>query len=145
MAEEIRTIIREFVTALTKGDLDKAASYCAEDIVWENTEGRFEGLEEFRRYAGWMSSTMSDMIFSEAGVGVLVEGDHAAFEHRFAGIFEGQRVEWLALCAYELAGGKIQRVRTVQDRLAILQQGAKGWLEETLVNSLVKRVEKGLH
>jgi hypothetical protein len=88
---------------------------------------------------------MTDMSFSESGAGILVEGDKAAFEHRFSGIFEGQRVAWLALCAYELAGGKIQRVRTVQDRLAILQQGAKGWLEKTLVNSLVKRVEKGLH
>jgi ketosteroid isomerase-like protein len=145
MAEENRETIHEFVTALTKGDLEKAASHCTEDVVWENTEGTFEGLEEFKRYASWMSSTMSDMTFSEAGVGILVEGDHAAFEHRFVGTFEGQRVEWLALCAYELTGGKIQRVRTVQDRLAILQQGAKGWLEETLVNSLVKRVEKGLH
>jgi hypothetical protein len=70
-------------------------------------------LDEFKRYATWMCTTMTDMSFSESGAGILVEGDKAAFEHRFSGIFEGQRVAWLALCACELAGGKIQRVRTV--------------------------------
>jgi hypothetical protein len=36
-------------------------------------------------------------------------------------------------------------MRIAYDRLTILQQAAKGWLEETVVSSLVKRAEKGLH
>jgi len=51
----------------------------------------------------------------------------------------------LALCIYQPASGKIHRMRTTYDRLGLLQQGAKGWLEETVIHSLVKRVEKGLH
>ncbi len=80
-----------------------------------------------------------------SGVGILVAGHKAALEHRFAGTYEGQPVEWLALCVYELADGKIHRMRTTYDRLGLLQQGAKGWLEETVIHSLVKRIEKGLH
>jgi ketosteroid isomerase-like protein len=143
--EEIRSTLYEFVTALVKGDVEKAASYCTEDVVWENPEGTFEGMDELKRYASWMSTTVADSNFSESGVGILVQGDRAAFEHRFTGTYEGQHVEWLALCVYELADGKIQRMRTTYDRLAILHQAAKGWLEETLINSLVKRAEKGLH
>jgi hypothetical protein len=51
----------------------------------------------------------------------------------------------LGLCIYEFADGKIRRLRTVYDRLGMMQQGAKGWLEETVIHPLVKRVEKGLH
>jgi len=144
MSEEIRATLREFVTALTKGDVEGAAALCTEDVVWETPEGRFEGLDELKRYVAWTTQTVADMSYAESGVGILVEGDKAAFEHRFAGAYEGQPVEWLALCTYELAGGQVRRLRTVHDRLAILQQGAKGWLEETLIHSLVKRAEKGL-
>jgi ketosteroid isomerase-like protein len=143
--EEIRSTLHEFVTALTTGDAEKAATFCTEDVVWENPEGTFEGIDELKRYASWMTAAVADPSFSESGVGILVQGDQAAFEHRFAGTYEGQHVEWLALCTYELADGKIQRMRTTYDRLAILQQAASGWLEETLINSLVKRAEKGLH
>ena len=145
MSEEIRATLREFVTALTKGDVEKAAALCTEDVVWETPEGRFEGIAELKRYVAWTTQIVAGMSYSESGVGILVEGDKAAFEHRFAGSYEGQPVEWLALCIYELVGGKIHRMRTMHDRLSILQQGAKGWLEETLIHSLVKRVEKGLH
>jgi ketosteroid isomerase-like protein len=145
MSEEIKANMRQFLAALTKGDVEIAASFCTEDVIWETPEGTFEGIEEFKRYGAWTNQIMADLSFSESGVGILVEGDKAAFEHRFSGIYEGQPVEWPALCVYEFADGKIGRLRTVQDRLGILQQGAKGWLEETLIHSLVKRVEKGLH
>jgi len=36
---------------------------------------------------------------------------------------------WLALCPYELADGKIHRIRRTYDR--------PGWLEGTVVHSLV--------
>lgn len=38
----------------------------------------------------------------------------------------------------------MHRMRTVHDRLGMLQQGAKGWPEESLLHSLVERAEKGL-
>jgi uncharacterized protein YaiE (UPF0345 family) len=88
---------------------------------------------------------MEDSSFTETGIGILVQGDQAVFEHALSGTYEGEKVEWLALCVYEFSGGKIQQMRTVSDRLSILQQAAKGWLEETVVSSLVNRAEKGLH
>jgi hypothetical protein len=48
------------------------------------------------------------------------------------------------MCAYEFSGDKVQKMRTVDDRLTMLKQAAKGWLEETIVHSLIKRAEKGL-
>jgi predicted ester cyclase len=128
-----------------EGDVEKALSFCAEDATWIAPEGTFQGKEELRRYATWMKSALQDRSFTEEGIGILVRGDQAAFEHTFEGTFEGEKVRWLAMCAYEFSEGKIQHMRTVSDRLSILQQAAKGWLEETVVSSLVKRAEKGLH
>jgi hypothetical protein len=54
------------------------------------------------------------------------------------------RAEVLAMCAWEFNNGKIQRMSTVMDRLSMARQGAKGWLAKWLVNSIVKRAEKGL-
>jgi predicted ester cyclase len=143
--EEVKTMMRDFVTALTQGEVETALSFCAEDATWVAPEGTFQGTEELKRYAAWMAGTMQDNSFTEAGIGILAQGDQAVFEHTFAGTFEGERVTWLALCVYEFSHGKIQHMRTVYDRLSILQQAAKGWLEETVVSSLVKRAEKGLH
>jgi hypothetical protein len=49
------------------------------------------------------------------------------------------------MCAYEFTNDKIKEVRTVYDRLLMAKQAAKGWLSKTLVNSIVKQAEKGLH
>jgi ketosteroid isomerase-like protein len=143
--EEIRSTLRAFLTALTEGDAEKALSYCTDDVVWEAPEGTFEGRDEVKRYAAWTSTAVQDFSYTESGVGILVQGNQAAFEHRFSGTYEGQPVKWLGLCIYELADGKIHRMRTAQDRLAILEQAAKGWLEEAMINTMVKRAEKGLH
>ena len=138
-------MMHDFVTALTKGDVEKALSFCAEDATWVAPEATFQGKEELKRYATWMTGTVLDSSFTEAGIGILVRGEQASFEHTFAGTFEGEKIEWLAMCAYEFSQGKIQHMRTVYDRLSILEQAAKGWLEETVISSLVKRAERGLH
>ena len=53
------------------------------------------------------------------------------------------RSKYLALCAYEFKDGKIQRLRTVFDRLVMAQQAAAGWFGRMAVNGIVKRMGKG--
>jgi ketosteroid isomerase-like protein len=142
---EIKQAMREFVAALTSGDADKALSYCTESASWITPEGTFQGVEAVRRYVSWMGTTVTNVRFEDSGIGILVQGDQAFYEHTFSGTYEGETVQWAAVCAYEFSDGKIQRMRIAYDRLTILQQAAKGWLEETVVSSLVKRAEKGLH
>jgi hypothetical protein len=143
--EKVASLIREFVTALTKGDVDKAISFVAEDATWITPEGTFQGKEEIRRYMNWTNDFVKDMTYTETGIGLMVQGDQAAYEHSFEGTIEGERVNWLAMCGYNISGELIQHMRTTQDRLGVLQQAAQGWLEETMINAIVKRAEKGLH
>ena len=146
MAEEkIAGIMRDFVKAMAKGDVEKTLAFIAEDGVWVNPNGTFRGKEELRRYQTWMAQCMRDVSITECGNGIIAQGNKAFFEHVIAGTMDGQRAEVLAMCAYEFSGDKIKETRTTFDRLSLAKQAATGWLPRKLVNSMVKQAEKGLH
>jgi hypothetical protein len=65
--------------------------------------------------------------------------------HILEGSYEGMKYQILALGICEFKGDKIQHVRTVYDRLSLAKQLAKGQIAKTAVNSIINRMEKGLH
>ena len=142
--EKIASIMREFVGTLAKGDVEKGLSCFAEDATWVCPMGTFQGKDELRRYLTWMAQSMQDQTVTESGLGIMVQGNKAFFEHILGGTMEGMRVEALAMCAYEFSDEKIQQIRTVFDRLSMAQQAAKGWFPKWLVGSIAKRAAKGL-
>jgi len=143
--EKLESIMRDFLAALGARDVEKALSFLAEDAIWALPEGTFRGKEEIRRYMKWGAQSFPDLAYKETGIGIVVRGNKAVYEHVFTGTIQGAKCEWLALCAYEFTGEKIQRLRTVYDRLSMMKQAARGWFGKTIVNSLVGRAEKGLH
>ena len=146
MAEEkIAGIMREFVGTMAKGDVEKTLSFFTDDATWVCPQGTFKGKEELRRYLTWMAESMRDAPVTESGLGIMVQGNRAFFEHVIGGTMEGMRAEVLAFCAYEFTDdGKIQTVRSAYDRLSMAQQVAKGWFPKWLVGLIVKQAEKGL-
>jgi len=58
---------------------------------------------------------------------------------------DGRKFEIPAMIVYDVSDDKIQQYRSLYDRLSIAKQAAKGWLEKKTVNSIVNRMEKGLH
>lgn len=142
--EKIAGIMRDLIQAVEKKDLEKALSLFADDAVWVLGEGSFKGKGELKRYLSWLFDLCQNVKVTESGNKIIVQGDRAFYEHIWSATIQGVRVEWLAMCAYEFSGEKIQQVRTVEDRLSIAKQAAKGWLPKWIVNSVVKRAEKGL-
>ena len=146
MAEEkIASIMRDVSKTLETGEVEKALSFFAEDGVWVTPNGTFKGKQELRRYLTYMAESMRDVTIRETGNKIIAQGNKAFYEHVIAATIEGKRVEGLAMCAWEFTNDKVQEVRTVYDRLLMAKQAAKGWFAKTLVNSIVKQVEKGLH
>ena len=143
--EKIESIMRDFLAALGARDVEKALSFLAEDATWVLPEGTFRGKGEIGRYLRWMMQSIPDFAYSEAGIGIVVRGNKAAYEHVLTATIRGAKCEWLALCAYEFTGEKIQRLRTVNDRLSVVKQAARGWFQRAIVNSLLRQAEKGLH
>jgi len=142
--EKIPGIMREFVKAMEKGDVEKQLSLLTEDAVWVNPNGTFKGKEELRRYLTVFLGSTKDLKVTECGNGIIVQGNKAFFEHVIGGAVDGRRAEVLAMCAYEFSGDKIKAVRTTYDRLSMAQQAATG-LGKWMANMIVKQMEKGLH
>jgi limonene-1,2-epoxide hydrolase len=145
MAEvEVKGIMRDFVKVIEQGDVEKALGFLTDDVTYSIPQGSFKGKEEVKRLLTWMSQTMSGIKVTESGLGIIGAGNKAVFEHDIEGTVEGQRVKYLAMCAYEFKDGKIQHLRTVFDRLTMAQQAATGWFAKMAVNGIVKRMGKGL-
>jgi len=140
----IENIMRDFVKTLESGDVEKELSFFTDDAVWDAPEGVFKGKDELKGYLTWAAETFRGAKARDAGIGIITQGNKAAYEQIWSGTFEGVRWENPFLCSYEFSGEKIQRIRTVQDRLSLVKQVAKGWFPKKIVNSLVAKAEAGL-
>ena len=143
--EELINIMRRFRDVLNKKDLEKSLSFFAEDADWVNPNGEFKGKEEIKNYFKWAFEINPDQKIIESGVKIIAEEDKAVYEHILEGSFEGMKYQILALCIYEFKGDKFQHLRTTYDRLSMAKQLAKGPVAKTAVNSIINRMEKGLH
>jgi len=142
--EKIEGVIRDFTEAEVKKDVEKALAFFAEEATWVTPFGTFKGKEELKRYLTWMAQSTPDLTVADAGIGIMVQGNKAVYEHVLSGTIEGMKCEWLAMCVYEFSDEKIQHLRTVFDRLALAKQVAKGWFAKRVIGSIIKRAEKGL-
>jgi len=143
--KRIEGMMRDFVKAVEGKDVEKALSFLADDADYITPEGTFKGKGELRRYLTWVIQSSPDQKILDAGIGIMVKGGKGVYEHNVVATYKGTKYEVPTICVYEFNGDKIQHLRTVSDRLTIVKQVAKGWLEKTIVNSFLSRMEKGLH
>jgi len=137
-------MMRDYVQSTESGDFEKAMQFCLDDIVWETPMGIFKGKEGLQKYYTWLVENVKDCKITETGNGIVVQGDKAFFEHAISGVMQGEKVSFLALCAYEFSDNKIKKLRTVFDRLSIAEQASSKWLEKKFVNMIVNQMQKGL-
>jgi len=147
--EKIVSVIRDFVEAYVKRDVEKMLSFLTEDAVWVLPDYPFplKGKEEVKRYLTWETQRIPDFKIRDAGIGIMVKGNKAVHEQVFEGSMpEGRRFREIpGIAVYEFNGEKIQRHRMYYDRLSMGKQVAKGRFEKKVVSLIVNRWEKGLH
>jgi ketosteroid isomerase-like protein len=143
--EKLKNTVREFLAAYAKRDLEKALSFMTEDAVWKTPANTYRGKDAVRRYLTWEFETVTSLTVTETGAGLMVQGNQALIEHTLAGTIRGESCEWLAMCAYELRDAKIQALRTVYDRLTLVQQSSTGWLESKIVDLVARQTESGMN
>lgn len=146
MAEkEMENTIRDFVDALEKKDNDRALSFFSDDAKWFTAEGTFIGRDEIKRYLAWMSKTLTDMKFTDDGVGIIIQEDKAVYQSIYESTYEGIKIKVGIVCTYEFSGDRIKNHWIITDRLSMAKQIAKGPIAKMAVNTIVSRMEKGLH
>jgi len=143
--KEIERIIRDFVDALEKKDIDRALSYFIDDATWFTTQGIFKGREEIKRYVSWMSKNLTGAKFTDGGIGIIIQGNKAVYQTIFESIYEGIKIKVDNVCTYEFSGEKIRNHWIITDRLSMAKQAATGPIARKAVNTIIARMEKGLH
>jgi hypothetical protein len=144
--EKITSVMHDFIDAVNKRDVERAASYFQDDATWQTAEGTFKGMSEIKHYLTWANQTVQNTKVAETGIGLLVKGNTAVYESDQGGTYNGNGFSVRTICIHEFNGEKFQNVRTIHDRLDILKQTAatQGWFVRRTVNSIINRAEKGL-
>jgi ketosteroid isomerase-like protein len=145
--EKIVSVIRDFVEAYVKRDVEKTLSFLTEDVVWVQPEGTFKGKGEVKRLLAWLPQSFwwSQVKVRDAGVGILVRGNKAVYEQIIEGVSaHGRTYEAPAISIFEFSGEKIQQHRTLCDRMTLGKQGCGGWVGRRILMGILNTWEGGL-
>jgi ketosteroid isomerase-like protein len=151
--EKTVSIIRDFVEAYMKRDVEKTLSFLTEDVVWVQSEGTFQGKDEVKRLLAWLPKSFwySQVKVRDAGVGILVKGNKAVCEQIVEGVSAHDRTyEAPTISIFEFSGERIQQYRTLCDRMTLGKQGCGkegygGWLDRKILGGILNTWEGGLH
>ena len=148
----VARVVDRWREAYDRRDVEGVLDLMADDVVWVLAPGAFTGKEEVRRFLEWdarLSPTVGGRL---SGIGILVKDNVVAVMERLAeASAEGITYHYPIVTIFELGDdGKIRRMRSYYDKLAIIQRvantypGVKGWVLKKLVHFLVAQGEKGL-
>lgn len=145
MSEEKHAeLIYGLIKALEENDIEKALSFCTDDVTFVSPVGTFSGKEKVRDFFKWMIDTIQEIKFTKTGIEILVQGDKAVDEHIVTGKHDGEEVEISSICTYQFSNGKIKKMRDAYDRLTLVNQAVKGWLPKKIVGAIIQQSRKGL-
>ena len=124
---EIQDLMRGCLKAMEENNFEKAFSFFAEDGVFINPFGRFQGKEQISKFMAFADKQMGRWTAEEAGIGIIVKGQKGFFEHLVKATVQGKAVETPAMCAWEFdENNKVKEIRTIYDRFSTMQQAATG-------------------
>jgi len=122
MSEENVEIVRRMYEAYFRGDFETALSAFAEDVVWEDMNGTYQGrdgvVEATTRWTGaWddLRQELEDIRDAEGGDVVV------ALRQSGRGKGSGVWVQTVTGWIYMISGGEISRVRLFTDPATAMQ------------------------
>ena len=142
--QEMENTLRGFVDSLEKKDIDRTLSFFTDDAAWFTAQGTFKGKEEIKKYVSWMSKNLTDVKFSDIGVGIIAKGNKAVYQSTYDAKYNGIKIKVGNVCTYEFSEDKIKNHWITTDRLSMVKQVATGPIARKIVNSFIARTEQGL-
>jgi ketosteroid isomerase-like protein len=148
---EVARAIEEYRNAYQARDVDRMLALFANDAELTVAPGTFRGKDEIRKLLEWDVRLSPGVSVRDTGVGVVVSGRAGVSERVVSLTFDGIPYEEQAATVYELDDvGKIRRLRSYCDKLALMDQiassypGIKGWIFKKLTGYVVGQGRKGL-
>jgi uncharacterized protein (TIGR02246 family) len=147
----IRDVLERFRDAYDRRDVDGALELFTDDAVLVFAPSAFKGKDDIRHGLEWNARLSPISKTRLSGIEVLAKGNVAVVESVVQQTAEGIGYECPVVTVVEVGDdGKIRRMSSYYDRLAIMQQvankspGLKGGVFRRLVNFSVSQAEKGL-
>jgi len=140
--EDPRKVLRSIHEALNKRDVEKAVSFFADDVVDVGPDGTFKGKAEVKRHFEFLLHQVTEFKLIETGI--YAEGNVVTHEYVTEGATKEGKLSFSSVAVAEIKNGKVQRIRSYYDRLAIAKQMARGVIATRAVNAIIGQMEKGL-
>jgi ketosteroid isomerase-like protein len=131
MSQENIEVVREVISAVNDRDLDRYLAHCTESIrletPWAPVEGVYEGPDAIRRFFSDLRDTLPDFQLvierlEPIGADRILALLRASATGRASGITAGADVlsaadrDMPTATLFDLAGGKVRRIRVFLDR-----------------------------
>ena len=143
---KLEVLVRGVLDAFNRKDLEGLLSFFADDAVMVRPEGTFHGKDEIRRFyvwnfAGYLQNTLIEKDLVIEGNKVVLE-----FVSEATIVRSGKELKQHlpGMVMFEFKDGRVQHAHDYYNKLSGAQQLANGWFEKTIVNGVVKRMDKGL-
>ena len=143
--------IEEYRDAYQARDVDRLLALFADDAQVTAAPGTFRGKDAIRKLLDWDARLSPTASVRDTGIGVLISGQTVVWEHVISLTYENIPYEEAATKVVEFdEGGKIRRLRSYYDKLAIMDQiasrypGIQGRIFRKLTGYLVAQGSKGL-
>ena len=141
--QQIKDAIRGFLKSWTAGDAKSAVAFFAPNALFTTPIGTFKGAVQIEKYITWVNRVVKDYKMTEAGIGIITQGDVGVIEYNLSGVSRGLKWETPAMCIYAFENGKIANMRGFYNVLSRSQQTTKG-ISRWLVNLVANGARKGL-
>ena len=137
MDEMIRSIIRSYIKSFEEKDEKKILSYFNDDAIWIAPQYKFMGKKEIRGYVLWLFENIEDLTFIDDGIGIMVNGSKAIYQHIFKAKIKGVRIKIPSMLVFRFTGNKFTN-----------QWIMNNWLEltkETSVKATIDKIGDTMH
>jgi ketosteroid isomerase-like protein len=148
---ELRRAVEAYRSAYQARDVERMLALFTEDAEVTIAPGTFLGRDAIRKLFDWDARLSPTAKVRDAGIGVLVSGRTVVWEHVVSLTYESIPYDEEATKVFEFDdGGKIRRLRSYYDKLAIMDQiasrypGIQGWIFKKLTGYLVTQGSKDL-
>lgn len=120
-ADTPSSVVDRLMAAIEGGDLDTVrALYHPDAVVWHNTDGLEQGVEENLRVLAWMTSTLTDIEYADVRRSALDDGGGVVQQHVLSVTTPaGERVHIPACLVVRVDHGRVTRVDEYLDRTHI--------------------------
>lgn len=141
---QMKDVIRDFLKAWTRGEIEKAASYFADDAVWIAPQGTFKGKDQIKKYADWCLQVIDNLAVIQTGTGILTSGNTAVIEAVVSSGPSGSLWKVPSVTVIDFKDGKIISFRNHMDMLSHAQQTLSDGPGKEAVDTILSITHNGL-